>query len=179
MDHTSLKSTWGHIHLHKYVDSNQHSIMFTLDNTSIVNLICMRGMPGSLPDPMKKKWNEACASGLQAKNAVINSLVPKGCGYGHILCISAGDITRFQQLFGKDNDNQWVDGIGFTDLAMQWGHGNYELGSQANQRALADGELQQRDGLRFRKGRKISIEVGNTTFMEGSDKGELEDCQHK
>ena len=137
------------------------------------------GMPGALPPEVRKKYDDACASSVGSRNAVVNALVPKDAGYGFKLDIKAKDIKRFQSTFAKQTDMVTADGISYTDLAMQWGCGNYQSGQEAIKIALANKELVDKDGLLYRRNRKFTYMSGNEVqFDAQSEDPTIEDLNY-
>ena len=109
------------------------------------------GLPGSLPDEIRETYEKAKHQSPKVRNAIVNAVVPKDASYGQKVVVTPKVLTKFKHMFQTTSDSRQIHGIGHTDLAMQWGHGNYELGKQAIHIAEEAGELLVKDGLCYRR----------------------------
>ena len=133
------------------------------------------GLPGALPRAIKEQYDLAAKQKPSARAAIINAVIPKTAKYSDQLAVDPQTMQKFQTIFSEHKNLAAMNGTTWTDLALEWGRGDEDKGGECIQRALQRGDLVEKDGLYFRKTRRITMETGRSTKHEGRSAGDIQD----
>lgn len=107
------------------------------------------GVTGSVPAEVRESYQQASTPKL--RNAVVNAFTDKSCSYGDKIKFSNATVMKFRKQFHVKTEKQTAQGLSYTALRSDLGHGDLKAGAQAIDEGLETGDIVKHNGLYYMK----------------------------